>query len=45
MVLPYLPEGCTLAARNYHNNAWSVRTLKVDVQTVELGHAISIYEA
>jgi hypothetical protein len=30
------PDGCTLAARNYHNKALSVRTLKTDVWTVEL---------
>jgi len=39
------PDGCTSAAWNYHNKAWSVRTLKANVRTVELVHAISIYEA
>jgi hypothetical protein len=40
-----LPDGCTSAARNYHNKALSVRTLKTNVRTVELVHAISIYDA
>jgi hypothetical protein len=39
------PDGCTSAARNYYNKAWSVWTLKANVRTVELVHAISIYEA
>jgi len=46
------PDGVTLAfvqfhfaARNYHNKTLSVRTLKADVRTVELVHAISIYDA
>jgi hypothetical protein len=26
-VLPECPDGCTLAARNYHNKALSIRTL------------------
>jgi hypothetical protein len=39
------PNGCTSAARNYHNKALSVQTLQADVRTVELVHAISIYDA
>jgi hypothetical protein len=44
-MLPYLPDGWTLATPNYHNKALSVQTLKADVRTVELVHAISIYDA
>jgi len=43
--LPKFMDGCTSAARNYHNKALSVRTLKADFRTVELVHAISIYDA
>jgi hypothetical protein len=39
------PDGCTSAARNYHNKAWSIWTLKANVRTVELVHSIFIYEA
>jgi hypothetical protein len=39
------PDGRTSAATNFHNKAWSVRTLKANVRTVELVHAPSIYEA
>jgi len=38
-------DGCTLAARNFHIKALSVRTMKYDVWTVELMHAIFIYKA
>jgi len=38
------PDGCTLAVPNFHIKAWSVRTMKDDVRTVTLMHAISIYE-
>jgi len=44
-MMPYRPDGCTSAARHYHIKALSVRTLKIDVRTVELVHAIFIYEA
>jgi hypothetical protein len=44
-LLHWLPDGYTSAAQNYHNKAWSIGTLKANVQTVELVHAISIYEA
>jgi hypothetical protein len=37
-VLPYRPNGRTLAARNFHIEAWRVRM-------IDLMHAISIYEA
>jgi hypothetical protein len=44
-VTPYHPDVWTLAARHYLIKALSVRTLKSNVRTVELVHAISIYEA
>jgi hypothetical protein len=44
-VLPCRPNGCTLAARNFHIKAWCIRTMTSVVQTVNLMHAISIYEA
>jgi hypothetical protein len=36
-VFPLHLDGCTSTARNFHNKALSVRTLKVVVRTVELG--------
>jgi hypothetical protein len=44
-VLPYRPDGRTLAGRNFHIKAWRVRTMKTIVRAVNLMHAISIYEA
>jgi hypothetical protein len=45
-------DGLALASERLHfgctklpHKAWSVRTLKANVQTVELVHVISIYEA
>jgi hypothetical protein len=44
-VLPCRPDGRTLAARNFHIKALHVRTMTSVVRTVNLMHAISIYEA
>jgi hypothetical protein len=44
-VLPYRPNGCTSAARNFHIKALPVRTKGMVVQTVDLMHAISLYVA
>jgi hypothetical protein len=43
-VLPCHPEGHTLAVRNFHIEAWHVRTIGYVVWTVDLMHATSIYE-
>jgi hypothetical protein len=45
MVLPCHPDSRTLAARNYHIEAWRFRTIGYVVRTVDLMHAISVYEA
>lgn len=45
MVLPCHLDGHTLVARNFHIKAWRVRTMTSVVRTVNLMHAISIYEA
>jgi hypothetical protein len=39
------PSVRMVTALNFHIKAWSVRTMKTDVQTVELMHTISIYKA
>jgi len=44
-VLPCRPDGCTLAVRNFHIKVSRVRTIGSVVQTVDLMHAIFIYEA
>jgi len=44
-VLPCFPDGRTLVARNFHIKAWHVRTITSVIWTVDLMHAISIYEA
>jgi hypothetical protein len=44
-VLPYRPDGRTLAARNFHIKASRVWTIEHVVRTVYLMHAISIYVA
>jgi hypothetical protein len=44
-VLPCHPDGRTLAARNFHIKAWRIWTIGSVVRTVDLMHAISIYEA
>jgi hypothetical protein len=36
MVLPERLDGCTSTVCNYHNKAWSVRTLKADVRTEKI---------
>jgi len=43
-VFPCCPDGRTLAARNFHIKAWRFWTIRSVVQTVDLMHAISIYE-
>jgi hypothetical protein len=44
-MLPCRPDGRTSAARNFHIEASRVRTKGMVVQTVDLMHAISIYDA
>jgi hypothetical protein len=44
MVLPSRPDSRTLAVRNFHIEAWCVRTIGYVFWTVDLMHAISIYE-
>jgi len=44
-VLPYRPDGRTLAARNFHIKALRIRTAEHVVRTVDRMHAISISEA
>jgi hypothetical protein len=44
-VLPKRPNGCNLAACNFHIKALRVWTMKYDIRMVELMHAISIYKA
>jgi hypothetical protein len=44
-VLPYHPDGRTLAGHNFHIKAWGVRTTGYVVRTIDLMHAISIYKA
>jgi len=44
-VLPCHPDGRTLAARNFHIKAWGIRTITAFVRTIDLMHAIFIYEA
>jgi hypothetical protein len=45
MVLHYRPDGCTSMAHNYHNKNLERPDPEADVRTIELVHAISIYEA
>jgi hypothetical protein len=45
IVLPCCPDGRTLATCNFHIKARCVRTMTSIIQTVNLVHAISIYEA
>jgi hypothetical protein len=44
-VLPLRLDSRTLAAHNFHIKAWRFRTITFVVRTVDLMHAISIYEA
>jgi hypothetical protein len=44
-VLPYPPDGRTLAAHNFHIEALCVRTKGMVVRTVDLMDVISIYDA
>jgi hypothetical protein len=44
-LLPYSPDYCTLATRNFYIKAWSILTIIAIVWTVDLMHVISIYEA
>jgi hypothetical protein len=44
-VLPCRLDCSTLAVCNFHIKAWRIQTMKTVVRTVNLMHAISIYEA
>lgn len=44
-VLPCRPYGHTLAARNFHIKTWHIRTIRSVIQTIDLMHTISIYDA
>jgi hypothetical protein len=44
IVLPCRPDGRTLIAHNFHIKDWRIRTITSVVWTVDLMHAIFIYE-
>jgi len=44
-VVPYRPNGCTSDASNFHTKASRIRTKGMVIRTVDLMHAISIFDA